>query len=265
MRNRALLFVALTVVLTCAVASVDVGEAFAQSAEPSEHAWEAAARYDYDRLSEGRKDWRRWTLSIKKEISRGTLMATFIQQQRFGVGDEGVQIDVWPDLWVGAYGHVKAGLSPGARARPRGTIQSEVFQAFGPWKLSARYGWRRYRREDVHQFGPGLARYVGSWYLRTRTSLVPRPGTWGIAQRVGARRFYGSTPSLSYVDVEGGLGRSVELINASSEILVTRTFFVGLRLRHFLTSHLGITASVRYSDDEVFQRTGGTVGFFGQW
>jgi YaiO family outer membrane protein len=176
-----------------------------------------------------------------------------------------VQIDVWPDLWAGAYGHVKTGVSPGARVRPRGRTRSEVFQAFGPWELSGQHSWRRYQSEDVHQFGPGLGRYVGSWYLRTRMSLVPRPGTWGIAQRVGARRFYSPQSSLSHVDLKGGIGRSVEVINASSELLVTRTFFVSLCLRHFLSSHLGITAAVRYSDDGVFRRTGGALGVFGRW
>lgn len=261
MRSQLLLLLG----LMCAAASGNVGGALAQSAEPSENMWEVAARYDYDRLSDGRADWHRWTLSLKKEVSRGTLTASFLRQRRFGVEDTGVQVDIWPDLWTGAYGHVEMGISPGARVRSQGTIRSEIFQSLGSWELSGRYSWRRYRSEDVHQFGPGLGRYLGSWYLRTRTSLLPRPGAWGIAQRVGARRFYGTHPSLSYVDVEGGLGRSVKLVNSRSELLVTQTFFVSLRVRHFLTSEVGITASIRYGDDEVFRRTGGTVGFFGQW
>ena len=271
MRSQALLIAALTAALTgISGAAGVVGGALAQNnprsnVESGGPTWEAAALYDYVRLSGGREDWRWWTLSLKRETSRGTLMGTFLRQRRFGVEEEGVRIDVWADLWARAYGHIQTGLSPSAHVRPRGTIRAEVYQSFGPWELSGRYSWRRYRSEDVQQFGPGLGWYVGSWYLRTRTSLVPRRGTWGIAQRVGARRFYGPQSSLSHIDLEGGLGRSVELINARSEILVTRTFFVGLRLRHFLTSHLGITASVRYSDDDVYRRTGGALGFFGRW
>jgi len=261
MRNHALLFAA----LMCVVAFGGARQTAAQHPGLTERVWETATRYDYDRLSEGRQNWRRWTVSLKRETSHGTLMATVIRQQRFGTTDGGLQIDAWPDLWAGAYGHVKAGLSPTADVRPQGTLQSGVFQSVGAWELSGRYSWRRYRSEDVHQFGPGLGRYVGSWYLRTRTTLGPRPDTWAVAQRIGARRFYGPASSLSYVDVEGGLGRSVEPINSRSEILVTRTFFVSVRLRHFLTSGVGVTAAVRYSDDEVFQHTGGTLGVFAQW
>lgn len=232
------------------------------SAEPM---WEAAVRYDYDRVSDGRADWHRWTGVLQRDLPGGTVAATLVRQRRFGVADEGIAVDVWQDLWTDAYGHLGVGVGLDARIRPRRSLQAEVYQSLGAWELIAHYGWRRYTGDNVHLFGPGLARYVGAWYLRTRTTIAPRSSTWAVAQRVGIRRFYYWTPSSSYVDLEAGAGRSVELVGPNDNLLVARTVFVSLRVRHFLTNRLGLTAALRYSDDGPFSRTGGTVGLFARW
>lgn len=260
MSNRFLLFIVALGIATLA----DPCPVAAQAPSLTDQSWEASVRYDYDRVSDGRADWRRWTASLAREIPGGTLVATLVRQRRFDVADEGVNVDFWRDLWGDAYGHLRAGIGPGARIRPQRIVLAELYQPLGAWELSGQYSFRRYRREDIHQFGPRLARYVGAWYLRTQTSVVPRPSTWAFAQRIGARRFYASAPS-SYVDVEAGAGRGVELVGSDSEILVTQTFFVSVRVRHFFTSRLGFTASLRYSDDDVFSRTGGAAGLVVQW
>lgn len=259
MSDRLLLFV----VALGIAALLDPYPATAQEPALPDRSWEAAVRYDYDRVSDGRADWRRWTASLAREIPGGTLVATLIRQRRFDIADEGARVDFWRDLWGDTYGHLQAGIGPDARIRPQRTILAEFYQPLGAWELSGQYRFRRYRREDVHQFGPRLARYVGSWYLRTQTSVVPRSSTWALAQRVGARRFYDS--ASSYVDLEAGVGRGVELVGPESEILVTQTFFASVRVRHFFTSRLGLTAALRYSDDDVFSRTGGAAGLVVQW
>jgi YaiO family outer membrane protein len=261
MNNRILVLVAIFgVAVQCTVPP-----GLAQDAPHTAQPWQASVRYDYDRVSGDRKDWQRWTISLKRDVPRGTIMASFDRQRRFGVVDAGGAVDVWQDLWSKAYGHLRVGLGPSARIRSRRTVRADLHQSIGAWEVSGQYSWRHYRTDDVHLFGPGLARYIGSWYLRTRTTAVPRPGPWAVAQRLGVRRFYSSAASTSYVDAEGGIGRSVELVGADSELLVTRTVFASVRVRHFLTPHLGVTAALRYSDDGVFQRTGGSVGLIGQW
>ncbi len=261
-----LLLIVFAIVAPCAPSDVQ-GQNVApvpdsSSAEP---VWEAAVRYDYDRVSNGRADWHRWTAVLQRDIPRGTVVASLIRQRRFDIADEGVAVDLWQDLWSGAYGHLRIGVGPDARVRPQRHLQGEVYQSIESWELMGHYGWRRYAGDDVHSFGPGLARYVGAWYLRTRTTVTPRPSTWAVSQRLGVRRFYYWTPAPSYIDLEGGVGRSVELVGPNADLLVARTFFVSLRVRHFLTSALGLTAGLRYSDDGPFARTGGTVGLFARW
>lgn len=232
------------------------------SAEP---AWEAAVRYDYDRVSSGRANWRRWTAVLQRDISGGTVIASLVRQRRFDIADEGIAVDLWHDLWSDAYGHLAVGVGPSARVRPERHLQGEIYQSIGSWELLGHYGWRRYATDDVHLFGPGLARYAGAWYLRTRTTVAPRKSTWAVSQRLGIRRFYYGTPSPSYIDLEGGVGRSVELVGPDASLLVAQTFFASLRVRHFLTQRFGLTAGLRYSDDGPFSRTGGSVGLFGRW
>lgn len=241
--------------------------AHAQATDSSSDApvWEAAVRYDYDRVQDGRADWQRGTAVLQRDIPGGTVAATFIRQRRFDVVDDGIAVDLWQDLWPDAYGHLRVGLGPDARIRPQRRLKAEVYQSIGTWEVMGHYGWRRYAGEDVHLFGPGLARYLGPWYLRARTTVAPRASTWAISQRLGVRRFYYWTPSASYVDLEGGVGRSVELVGPEADLLVARTAFVSLRVRHFLTERVGLTAGLRYSDDGPFARTGGTVGLFAKW
>jgi YaiO family outer membrane protein len=232
------------------------------SAEP---VWKAAVRYDYDRVSGGRADWRRWTGVLQRDIPGGTVVATLVRQRRFDIADEGITVDLWHDLWSGAYGHVGVGVGPSARVRPQRQLGGEVYQSLGSWELLGHYGWRRYATDDVHLFGPGLARYVGAWYLYTRTTVAPRKSTWAVSQRVGIRRFYYWTPSPSYIDLESGMGRSVEFVGPNADLLVARTFFASLRVRHFLTERFGLTAALRYSDDGPFTRMGGAAGLFARW
>ncbi|MBB4090914.1 YaiO family outer membrane beta-barrel protein [Salinibacter ruber] len=231
----------------------------------SEPTWEAAARYDYDRVSGGRAGWQRWTAVLQRAIPGGTVAATLARQRRFDIADEGITVDLWQDLWGRAYGHLQVGFGPDAQIRPQRSLKAEIYQPVGPWELLGLYEGRRYTGSDVHRFGAGLARYVGPWYLRARTTAAPRQSTWAVSQRVGVRRFYYWTPSASYIDLEGGVGRSVELVGPNASLLIARTAFASLRVQHFLTDRFALTAALRYSDDGPFSRTGGTVGLFARW
>jgi YaiO family outer membrane protein len=144
-------------------------------------------------------------------------------------------------------------------------LKAEIYQPVGPWELLGLYEGRRYTGSDVHQFGAGLARYVGAWYIRACTTATPRESTWAVSQRVGIRRFYYWMPSASYIDLEGGTERSVELVGPNASLLVARTAFASLRVQHFLTDGCALTATLRYSDDGPPSRTGGALGIFVRW
>ncbi len=225
--------------------------------------WEASARLDFDRVSDGREGWRSFVVSLKRSLGRTTVMGQLVRQSRFGVSDHGGRLSAWRDLWNGAWGHVQLGFGPEATVYPRSTVQADVTQSAGAWELSAQYTWRTYATDQTHAARPQVAYYVGSWYLRGFSIVIPRPEKWAVTGGVGARRFLGG--SRSYVDVEAGLGRSVEFVGPGSELLDERTAFVSARVQYFFSERLGALAGLRYSDDGFFQRAGGSVGLLVQW
>jgi len=143
MSNRLLLFIIAIGISTLA----DPCSAVAQEPGLAEQPWEASVRYDYDRVSGDRKDWQRWTISLKRDVPRGTIMASFDRQRRFGVADAGGAVDVWQDLWSEAYGHLRVGLGPNTRIRSQRTVRADLHQSIGAWEVSGQYSWRHCRTE----------------------------------------------------------------------------------------------------------------------
>ena len=225
--------------------------------------WESATRVAVDHVSDGREAWRSWVLSVKREVGAGTVMGQLTRQSRFGVTDVGGRLDAWHTLWANAWGHVQVGLGPGAQVYPRGTVQADVTQSVGTWELAGQYTWRTYEVDETHAVRPQVAHYVGAWYLRGFATIIPREGPWAATGGLGARRFLGA--STSYVDVEAGMGRSVEFVRANSDLLTERTVFASVRAQYFFSDRMGASIGVRYSDDGFFQRGGGTMGLLARW
>lgn len=225
--------------------------------------WEAATRAEFDRLSDGREGWQLWVLSLKRNMESGTIMGRLEQQSRFGVSDVGGRVDVWHDLWSGAWGHLQLGVGPDATIYPRGTVQVDVTQSIGAWEVTGQYTWRTYESDRTHAARLQAAYYIGNWYLRGFATAVPQRGDLAAAGGVGARRFLAG--SQSYLDVEAGAGRGVEFVGPDSELLVERTAFVSARVQHFFSRRLGFMVNLRYSDDGFFERTGGSVGLMVRW
>lgn len=225
--------------------------------------WEASTRLDFDRVSDGRDNWRSFVMSLKRGMGATTVMGQLVRQSRFGVSDYGGRLNAWRDLWDGAWGHVQIGLGPRATVYPRSTVQADVTQSAGAWELSAQYTWRTYETDQIHAARPQVAYYVDSWYLRGFSIVIPRPEKWAVTGGVGARRFLDG--SRSYVDVEAGLGRSVEFVGPGSDLLDERTAFVSARMQYFFFEGLGALAGLRYSDDGFFRRAGGSAGLLVQW
>lgn len=235
-----------------------------QASEPgSARLWEGRLQYEYDRVSANRLDWRALELGVRRDVGDGTVAVTAIRQARFGRDDLGVRLDGWHDLWTNAWGHLRVGVGPGADVRPRRTVEGGIHQAVGGWEGAVTYAWRRYRTEDVHLVRPEVARYVGRWYLRAFAFVVPRRSEWAVSSGVAARRSL--SPPRSYVEGRIGGGRGTVLVGPDAILQTVQTYFASLRFQRYVTTRVGITAGVRYGDDGLYRRTGGTVGLLVRW
>ena len=243
--------------LSCLTAFSVSGAAANSAAESEAQPWFASANYSYSEVSDGRAPWHRTSLIAGRRGQTGALLAEALQVTRFGSGGEALAMSVYRELWARSYANVRLQYAPEGDVLPGFDGSVELFQGFpSGLEFSAAYQARAYPEQRVHLGTLGVGAYIGSWYLRSRTTLFSLAGEVGVVEAAYFRRYW-KAPS-DYFEIQGGLGRGVELIGAGSLVDVTRTAFVGARVQRYLTNHLGASITLSYSDDDFFERL--TVG-----
>lgn len=238
----------------------------AQAAPPDTTArpWFASVRYSHDALSRGRPPWRSVTAVVQRQLRRGSVVGTVRRAERFDRGDAVMGVAAWSELWQGAYATVQTEHAFTTHFSPEWSSYAELYQGFGAgWEAAASFGMHRYPTETIYQPGAALARYVGRWYLRTKTTLLPRAGELGVAQSFMARRYWDAPHA--YVGVSGGVGRGVEVIGSGPEVAFTRSYGIALSAQYFVTEHVGLAAEAHYSDADFFTYRGASAGLMVRW
>lgn len=241
--------------------ALDTVDAPAEPATPSA-SWNASLRYGMDRISSGRESWNGWTGTLQRSAGSTTWVLQGRRIDRFGTSDAGGAVGVWHTLWAGGYAHIEASLAPQATVIARRAATAEFYQGWNGWEASVRYRWRRYASESVHFVGLGAARYVGSWYLQGRAGITPRSAGTSTVARLSVRRYLGS--SASYLDAQAGFGRTVAVV-APGTLDEGTVYFGAVRWHQFVTSHLGLSFGLQYSDQSFYQRSGLTAGLLARW
>lgn len=223
----------------------------------------ASTRYTYEWVTE-RAAWQQRDFSLETFFPFGVIVGNLRHQRRFGEREFSGTANYWVETWGDSYLHAHTTVAPNAITTTRFSVGGELYEVLGNWELSGWYEWRRYADTDVHVLGPQVGYYLGSWYLRLRTSATERNGTWGLMQ-MAAARYHLSTPD-SFVEAQVGYGRSVELVAARSTggMTLVESYFGSLRARRFFTQHLGASASITYNDTS-FRRVGGGLGLLVRW
>lgn len=237
----------------------------APSARTGTPTWEGAVFHTWQRVSEGRAPWQSVEALVQRRSARGAIILKAGRTRRFETWGAALTAEAWRDLWTRAYAHVRAGFTPDPRILPGQHLYAELYQATpGRWELAASYDHRRYSAQTVHTLGLGLGAYVGNWYLRAKTQLIPRAGHQPSAvQSLRARRYI--NPPREYVGVQVGAG-SINAVVAEGPVLQrVTTYFVTAQFQRYITTHIGLSASASYSDDAFFVRHGLTVGVLARW
>ena len=226
--------------------------------------WEASIVHQRQHLSEGRAAWQAYQLMVQRRSARGAMLLQGNRVQRFGVWDEALKAEAWRDLWAKAYGHLRLQYAPTPQILPGQELYAELFQAVpGGWEVAGSYSHRRYPEQTVHSMGLGLGKYVGNWYLRGKTTVIPQHGSASVVQRLRAR-WYLNAPR-EYIGVQVGGGRIRAIVDEGPILETVRTYFVTAQLQTYLTSHFGISVVASYSDDAFFIRQGVTLGLLTRW
>lgn len=236
----------------------------ASATPPDTTDWFGSVRYGYDALSDERPAWQRVGLTVQRQFGGGSVVATAGRAERFDRWDEQLGLALWGDLWQDAYGTIQVSGTPDASFSPEIEGYAEAYQVFGAgWEAAGSYRMRRYAEETIHFAGLALARYVERWYLRTKTTLLPREGELGVTQSVMARRYWEAPHA--YVSLRASAGRGVEVIESGPEVVLTRSWGLSASVQRFLSEHVGVQLEAHYNDADFFRYTGVSGGVMARW
>ncbi len=252
--------------LLCAALAAPVAAAPRASADSTgtpPRAWAFSTFVQYESLSEGRPAWQSLHAYARRRFTRGALVVEALSARRFDARDEALVADGWLDLWPGGYANARLQLAPTPRFLPAVEGYAEVYQGVGRWELAASFRQRAFAEARIREFGLAAALYVGDWYLRARAAWTPGRGRVGWTQTVSARR-YGASPE-TFVEVRGGRGGSVEVVDAGPVLVLTQTWFVAARAQRFFGPTFGLSVAAAYSDDDFFTRRTFALGLLARW
>ena len=253
----------LLLLMALATAAAPMSAAQSESSRP-EYPWETSIFYTFESLTEDRPSWHRLEALVLRRFNGRSVLVKGIRVRRFQTWDEAVAVGGYLDLWRQSYGHVSLQYAPDAVALADVDFYGEIFQGIGDgWEAAGSYRLRSYPQESVHLAGAALAKYIGKWYLREKSTLVFRAGETGYTQTVSARRYF--TPPREFVEVRAGIGRGVALVGPGPSVEFTRTYFASVRLQRFLTPHIGYSVGASHSNIEFYARSGVILGLLVRW
>lgn len=259
----------------CVVALVPhlVGTAMAQE-EATATRWSGTLFYEAQRISPGPDAayWQKVNLGVARHHSHGSVAVHGISSHRFDVTDRTVAVDVYNDLWRGAYGNLWVAAAPGAEATARTDLRGEVYQSLGASELTASVRHQRFELTEVMTVGVGAGHYAGNWYLRPRTVVAVVGGSWSPFVAFTARRYVGGG-SDNLIDVTLGAGREVlEVIDPGTssagglEVVSSAARFGGMRVQRYVNANLGVSVAGSYSGYEAIpDRWGMSLGVLTRW
>lgn len=214
--------------------------------------WQASISYSFDGFADRAFEAESLKSSVRREFEKGSLALEALGIHRFSRWDEAIAADGFLDLWPRAYGNLRVQSAVERVLFPRMAYGLEVFQGFGKgWEASGGVRYLDFQSSKVDFYTASLARYVGNWYLRGRTTFVPGDEGVRISNSILARRYL--TTVDDFVQAEVNFGSDG-----------TRTYSLGLQT--FLHPRFGVFLGGDATDsDEARTRGGFTVEFITRW
>jgi YaiO family outer membrane protein len=222
--------------------------------------WSGTGFVDYLNLRDG-GHWLERGVQAEGRFPGTTLVLTTADVERFGRSDRVVRGSLYRDLWTGAYGHLRVGLS-GQELLPGFDWQAELTQSLGGgWGVVGAYRGMHFATERIDILTAGVHRYIGAWYLRGRASLVPRPRDMGGAAQLAARRLFAE----GHVELVLARGREVIATAPDRPVRVQSSWAGALLAERTLVGPLRVKAGLQYVAEDRLTRWGGTLGLGVAW
>lgn len=175
--------------------------------------------------SDGRADYRDLGLAGLFSLlhDRARLVVKADRLWRAGAADDRLGLEVYPQLWKGAYGYVDLGVAPKAEFAPSSSVHLEIYQSFLK-KLEASLGARRmsFAAGGVTVAVASAAVYAGAWYPNVLVHWADSAAGTAFTWMAGLRRYL---KSASFLWLTAGRGsRSMDTADVS-EVLERPAWF----------------------------------------
>ena len=161
---------------------------------------------------------------------------------RGGEGDGRAGLELYPQLWKGAYGYLDLSLAPKASFLPSSSFHLEIYQTVLK-RLELSLGARRmsFAAGGVTVLAASAAFYAGSWYPNARVHWADRAAGQECSWMAGLRRYLAGA---SYLWISAGHGtRSMETA-ASDEILAAPAWFAEAGFDLYVWRHIKLRGYV---------------------
>lgn len=223
------------------------------AAPVSAQTWFAGTYLDLDSFAGANPAWDDWQVLravAVRDFSWGAIGIEATRQERFGLQDETFAVDVFAQLWPGAYGNLRGRIGPDAQVVPLSDWRLEVFQSLaGGWEVFGNAWLMNVPGPNPLVLGGGVGRYMAAWYLRAVGNVAEISGTRSGGLAFFGRRFF-EDDGRQFVEFGAGLAGETVAVAPGPILEVRDTRFVSVTGQRFLAGPLGASFGLGLYDFE---------------
>lgn len=208
----------------------------------------------------GSSDYQNYGLSLRRHFESWSLAGEVLGVSRFARDDLAYALDAYTDLWDRAYANLRLQIAPDHKLFPEDSGRVELYQGVGSgWELAASYDWLNFSSTSVGIYGAAVAKYVGNYYGRLRTTFVDTSGSVG--WRLTLRDYYAGDAD-QYFELAVGTSRG-DVTRGGATSVQTSTS-IGLAWVTFFTPQWGMKVGADYADAQPAE-TGVSATLYRRW
>jgi YaiO family outer membrane protein len=223
--------------------------------------WTTTASHTHDWFDDERNPWSETSLAVGRETPLGPVLVRGSHLERFGLGDQLIELEAYPRFRAGTYAYLGFGAATHADLYPDWRLGFELYQSL-PWGLEVSAGYRRLEFSDpVNIAVTSVSKYLGNWLLTERIYYVPAAGNADSTSYFSSLRRYFGEAGTSFVGLRYGRGAAREelrdlsdLVNVDSDSL-TAEVDTELRRRVRLALAAGFSRQERAAQPALWQVT----------
>jgi len=212
--------------------------------------WEFSIYYDYLTFQASRPNSSISNISVKRDFIKNTIILNLFKTERFNKTDTGFNFDLYQELWNRSYGNLKLQFIPQANISPGSDIFIEIYQSFRKgWELSINYRNMNFSNTSVNIYGASVGKNINDWYLRNRSSVIPKKVGIDFSSFIFSRRYLNTVDNY----IEGGFGQGWENEYSQEEkkVILRQKTTLMVKYQRFFTPSFGMLVIAKIETAQI--------------